>query len=64
MCVKFFFSFIKKHFGVAFDHIDLDGDGLINYDEFCKWYELRCANHTTTKVRDLWQQCQLSFFPN
>ena len=46
-----FCFFIKKHFGVAFETIDLDGDGLIDYDEFCKWYELRCADHGTTKVR-------------
>ena len=34
----------------GFDSVDTDGDGVIDYDEFNKWYEIRSASQETTEV--------------
>ena len=35
---------------IAFEAVDLDSDGVIDFEEFCKWYKIRGANHATTEV--------------
>ena len=36
---------------IAFETVDLDSDGVIDFEEFCNWYKIRGANHATTEVR-------------
>ena len=41
---------------VGFDSVDTDSNGVIDYDEFNKWYEIRSASQETTEV------CIINFY--
>ena len=50
----FYYTFnvplIQELIRISFETVDTDQNGLIDYEEFRTWYEMRSVNQETTKV--------------